>query len=750
MSNNAGNAPPIDVREIFRVILRRKWLLVIPWAAAVAAGLAGAFLLKPIYVSEVKLLLERPATLTGRLSEAVGSQRNSDAQADVMREQAKSSLFLSNVITATNLLNDPRTRAWALKNARRQPGMSEDEVVERFLIEFLRTGVMIKRSRGDVFQITVEDYDRHRARLLAEGIANHFVASSKERELEAVQRTHEFSLEQQKLYKRQLEESEAKLEAFRRNLLTMNVVGSSVGLANIGRAKSLLDQAQFEAEDLRQRVATLRGQLAGTTRENDAKQLDSPQVNSLAASIATLERQLASAQVGETATGPADNLGSFRLGIVRKHAELEVELGVNAARALPMLPQSARDALVAYRLAQADLAGVEARRQWLAAQVASYERSVVMTPNTDAELQRLTQQVESDRQLYVSFLNQSSSAQIAEAFQQASVSGRFDFIEHASLPLSPSKPNRPILIMLALLAGCVIGVGTVLLVEHHDQSVKNADEVESLLGLPVIGMVPRVPELDRSRHRRRPQPAGAVPGAAGRDHGLLHRLKVESPLGLEFRRSYLKLAKTRGRQLPRSLVVTSATRAEGKTTTTACLAITLARELRQKVLLVDFDLRSPAMHRALGLPSSSWGLAQMLHQRHFDERFVRATVLPHLEFLPAGKSERPASELIDTEAVEWFVKEATGRYPMVIIDSAPNLAVPDSLILGRAVEGVLYVIKAGSTVRKAAEYGVRVQREARDNVLGVLINDSGEVLPHYYGYRYNYYGYSDEAAGADT
>ena len=90
------------------------------------------------------------------------------------------------------------------------------------------------------------------------------------------------------------------------------------------------------------------------------------------------------------------------------------------------------------------------------------------------------------------------------------------------------------------------------------------------------------------------------------------------------------------------------------------------------------------------------------------------------------------------------------RYPMVIFDCPPNLAVPDPLILGRMVDGVIYVIKAGSTIRKAAEYGVRVQRESRENVLGVLVNDSGEVLPHYYGYRYNYYGYTDEAAGTDA
>jgi capsular exopolysaccharide synthesis family protein len=265
----------------------------------------------------------------------------------------------------------------------------------------------------------------------------------------------------------------------------------------------------------------------------------------------------------------------------------------------------------------------------------------------------------------------------------------------------------------------------------------------------VLGAVPRVEELERSRRRARTLTPG-VPGVVvARGEGLLHRLKVESPLGLEFRRIYLKLAKSRGRTMPTTLLVTSSMRGEGKTTTTACLAITLARESREKLLLVDFDLRSPAMHRALGLPTSSWGLAQMLQQRQFDPRFVRNTVLPHLDFLPAGKSERPAAELLDTENVEWFMHEARARYPLVIIDSAPTLAVPDPLILGRSVEGVLYVIRAGATIRKAAEYGVKVQREARDNVLGVLLNDAGEILPHYYGYH-DAYGYSPEEAGGES
>ncbi|HYM80231.1 MAG TPA: AAA family ATPase, partial [Candidatus Limnocylindria bacterium] len=605
----------------------------------------------------------------------------------------------------------------------------------------------IRRSKGNVFEITVGDHDRDRAQRLAEAVANQFVESSKAAQIEAVRLTLAFSQEQQRIYKAKLEESEARLESFRRTAASNSVQGSSVSNANLPKARSLLDQANFEVEDVRQRAEKLREQWAGKARENDPALLTSSQVTSLAGQIVSLERQLATASLSETGDHA---LAGLRLSVVRKRAELEVELGLAAAKNLPQLAVPVRELLVGYRLAQVDWSGVEARRQWLAGQVANFERQVVTAPDREIEQTWLAQEVENNRALYNSFLQQSAAAQIREAFENAKVSGRFVILEPANRPQAPGKPNRPALLLLSLFAGAVIGVGSVLVVEQHDQSMRNADEVESVLGLPVLGAVPRVAELERSR--RRPRAAGAAPIGvpAPRDHGLLHRLKVESPLGLEFRRIYLKLAKGRGRPLPHTLVVTSATRGEGKTTTTACLAITLARELRQKVLLVDFDLRSPALHRALGLPTSSWGLAQMLNQRLFDERFVRATVLPHLEFLPAGKSERPAAELVDSDSVEWFLKEASARYSLVILDAPPNLAVPDPLILGRAAEGVLYVIKAGTTVRKAAEYGVKVQREARDNMIGVLINDSGEILPQYYGYRSNYYGYTPEAAGGES
>lgn len=751
-----GTPSPLDPQELLRIASRRRWLLLGPWAAAIVCGIVTAFLLKPIYFSATTLLLEKPVALNGPLGGIVGGSDNIDQQAEVMRDQVQSSLFLRQVIAAAGLKQDPQTRSWALKEAGKNPGVSEDDMIDSYLVDYLRKAIVIRRQKGDVFVVTVGDYTATRARKVAQGVADQFVLGSKAAQLAIVGATEEFSTEQQSIYRKRLEEAEGRLESARRASVASTLQNGLVTQGNLITARSLADQAEGEVDEQRQRVARLKAQFPKEVRENDPSQLNSVAATRMGQQIAGLERQIASAQLA----GATDGGASARLDISRRVGELEGELSNNAARALPTMSSDARDLLVRYRMAQTDYEARKSRLDYLNDQINAFTRHAVSTPDQDMTIARLQQDVDNARALYNSFLQQSASSQITQEFMQSKVSGRFKVLEPANLPRTPGKPNRPVLILLAIVVGGMIGIGLILFAEQHDQSMKNAEEVENLLGLPVLGAIPRVEELQRSSRRSRsaapasatgadgngPSPAG---GSTGRDPGLLHRLKVESPLGLEFRRIYLNLARTRGRAMPASLLVTSATRGEGKTTTTACLALTLARELREKVLLVDFDLRSPTLHRALGLPGASWGLSQMLQQRQFDERFVRATVQPNLDFLPAGRSERPAAELIDTNNVDWFLEEARRRYPLVLIDAAPNLAVPDALIIGRAVEGVLYVVKAGSTIRKAAEYGVKVQREARGNLLGVLLNDVGEILPQYYGYRANTYGYSEATGGAD-
>ncbi len=748
MSTSPPSAPSddrsaFDLGELLRMLWRRRWLLIAPWLAAILVAVAAAVLLPPVYVSRAMLVLDRGQSLQGPSGQLSGGS-GLDQQAEIMKEQVQSGTFLRAVLAATGVGRDAATRAWARKQASKYPGVNEEEQFEMFMSDHLRDNVTIRRSKGQLFEIQVSDPDGERARLFGDAIANQIVESSKARQLEQIRAGQEFSSEQALIYKRRLEEAESRLRSAESAAISTSVVGTAVGDHNLSFAQTLVEQASIEADELRQRLQDQRARAAGRLRENDPSSLTGSEISGLSAQISALEGQLGRAMLSE---GTFSGGGSVRMLLARKSADLELALAEAAARALPGLSPEARDIAVRIRLTQVNLAAKEAWRSWLQGQIVAYQRQVVASPGRQMEIERLRAEVESARQIYNTFTSQSASMTIQEAFQNAKLSGRFIIQNPASRPLSPSKPNRALLVLLGVLIGGILGVGTVLAAEHNDPSMKNADEVEVLLGLPVLGAIPRVDELDRSKQRRRSRGPASGPAMlpAPRDQGLLHRLKVESPLGLEFKRIYLNLARARNRVLPRTLMITSSTRGEGKTTTSACLGITLAREHRARTLLVDCDLRSPALHRALGMPSSSWGVAQMLQQRHFDERFIRQTSLPTLDFLAAGRSERAAAELIDSEAMEWFLAEARQRYELVVLDTAPNLAVPDPLIIGRLVEGVLYVVKAGQTVRKAAEYGVKMQREARENLLGVLMNDAGEFLPQYYGYKQQYYGYTSEA-----
>ena len=175
---DTSSAPPVDLREVLRILWRRKLLFLVPFALALLAGVAAAFILKPVYESSVTLVLERPQQLSGQL-EDIGGTVNPDAQADLMREQAKSSVFLRSVLTATGVRNDATARAWALKNGKRVGSMTDEQVIDAFLVDQLRDAVLVRKGKSNVFQITVDDFDRDRAQKLAAGVADQFVMFSK-------------------------------------------------------------------------------------------------------------------------------------------------------------------------------------------------------------------------------------------------------------------------------------------------------------------------------------------------------------------------------------------------------------------------------------------------------------------------------------------------------------------------------------------------------------------------------------------
>jgi capsular exopolysaccharide synthesis family protein len=223
-----------------------------------------------------------------------------------------------------------------------------------------------------------------------------------------------------------------------------------------------------------------------------------------------------------------------------------------------------------------------------------------------------------------------------------------------------------------------------------------------------------------------------------RNGSILTYFGDESPGANEFRRLYSKLKNLHASEEMKNFLVTSAMMNEGKSTTAAMLACTIARYRSTKTILVDCDLRRPRVHELFGIPKDD-GVADVLTgERKLDTCFKK-TSIENLRLLTAGNTVDNPTELFNSARLRDLFSEIKFYFDTVIVDSPPVIPVTDTLILSPEMDGALMVIKAGETHKEVARRAVDMMRNAGFNILGVILNNQKAVLPYYYDY--SYYGY---------
>ncbi len=220
---------------------------------------------------------------------------------------------------------------------------------------------------------------------------------------------------------------------------------------------------------------------------------------------------------------------------------------------------------------------------------------------------------------------------------------------------------------------------------------------------------------------------------------ILEEYDVESPEATEFRRLYSRLRRTGEGEPIKSVLITSAVRGEGKSTTAAHLAITVARYRKTKTLLVDGDLRKPRIHDLFQLRNQP-GLSEVLAGTASLKSCFKSTSLEDLKVLTAGNARLSPSESFDSDRMKDVFEEMRFYFDAIIVDTAPVIVVSDPIILGSEVGGVLLVVMAGKTPREVVKRAKDILADSNVKILGVVLNNADEVLPYYYDYRY--YGYS--------
>ncbi len=333
----------------------------------------------------------------------------------------------------------------------------------------------------------------------------------------------------------------------------------------------------------------------------------------------------------------------------------------------------------------------------------------------------LKRSLEIDKELYVAVTKRLAETTLTEAL----VTNNVKVMEPAIVPTQPIPSNKKKMLLFGLLLSVGVGIGLAFGAEYLDKRFKSPDEVEGYLGIPFLGSIPHY-KLKKSRE----------------GYPLITLQDPTSNAAEAYRalRTWIQLFSA---QRPvKTLLITSVTPGEGKSTTAANLAITFA-QLGQKVLLVDADLRYPSLHHLFDLEDEETGLTTIL-LNHTDWReTLQDTSMENLKVLLTGIKPPNPTELLSTRKMQTLIQNWKEVFDLIIFDSPVILSIPDVAILTPMMDGVLLVHYPAKGNKNIILEGKRLLERAGADILGIIFNNiSPKEEKYYYSYRsYGYYPY---------
>ncbi len=354
----------------------------------------------------------------------------------------------------------------------------------------------------------------------------------------------------------------------------------------------------------------------------------------------------------------------------------------------------------------------------------------------------LKQEVDTTRKLYDTLLEKVKEFGVASALRASNV----HFVDPAVPPRQPIQPNPWRNLAMGLVSGLLAGVGLVLARQRVDRSIRGPGEASFHLKLPELGVIPSQGTFPDKRSRSRkvidasseeqPEISECVELVTWQNKG--------SAIAESFRNTLASVLLSHDKsRRPRTIIITSPGRAEGKSTTSSNLAIALA-EINYKVLLIDADIRKPALHSIFNLPNT-WGLSDLLRERNSLadsplEALARRTEIDGLYLMPSGPSTVSISNLLYSARMVDLLDRVRSLFDMIIVDTPPMLLVSDARVLGRLVDGAILVVRAGTTTRDAAI--AAKHRFGHDGIplLGIILNawDLKSKSAYKYDYEYSF------------
>ncbi len=332
----------------------------------------------------------------------------------------------------------------------------------------------------------------------------------------------------------------------------------------------------------------------------------------------------------------------------------------------------------------------------------------------------LRHEVESTTTLYDTLQLKLKGADVSSGLSASFVS----VVDPADIPAFPVLPKKALTILIGLLGGLVLGCVLSFVVESVDDTLSSSEELELCTGLPVLCSIP----FNHVQGRSKAEVADANPiPVAPMLVNFPHTHASEAFRGL--RTSLLLSSPDR---LPKVIAVVSSLAGEGKTTVATNLGVSFAQR-GESVLLIDADLRRSAMHAQFGLPQSRYGTSTVLTQGMNDRAILTPLPsLPNLKLLAAGPHPPNPAELLGSKRMVEMLETFASQYDKIVIDTAPILAVSDSLAMVSIADAVVMIVRSELARKKAVLRVCSLLHRSNCNLVGLVFNAVNLQLEHYY------------------
>jgi polysaccharide biosynthesis transport protein len=715
-----------NLRDLLRIFLKRKWTILIIFAVFAVFSTVRTYLAPPVYRASTTLQIERfiPRVVDYKdVTPLDQADENADfyqtnyelLKSRTLAERAVEEIGLRKAAPAGAADTEPRKPAEtpaaeesfleSLFNRMRKgppavdidPATREDNAVVGAFQGSL-TVEPIRRSR--LVRLHFDSTDPFFAAKAVNTLAQSFININLERRFEASAYAKTFLEEKLAQTKAKLEDSERELVQFSRDLEIFNLDEkqsiSSQNLHDFNAAVTKVEQDRIRAEAVYKQALENPDALAAVQENKNILQLKQakskleaeyqdqlkvykpafPKMQQMRAQIAEIDKQLKDEYQDVRKTA----LSTFRTA---RSQELMLKERLGGAK-----------------------------QQLLDLQGRSIRYSI------------LKREVDTNRQLYDGLLQRLKEIGVAGGVGINNIS----VVDKAQVPVYPYKPDFNRNISTGLAIGLLVGLLVAWLLEHLDDSIRFADDVERETGAAVLGVVPKLKALEAGKN-----------GIAMSPH-----LDPNSAFAEAYRsvRTALQFSTSSG--APRRLVVTSSSKNEGKSTTALALAINFA-QMGKPVLLIDADLRNPVLHKLLQVDNER-GLSNYLSGSIGVLEVVHKTEIPNLFVMTTGPLPPNPVELLSSIKLLTMLSQCEEHFAHVIVDGPPVLGIADSIVLSNQVDNAVFVIESGKTRKGHAKAALKRLQQAGVHPLGVILTkiDSYHDL---YGYNSYYYQYAKSSIG---